>query len=194
MPVSPRARMALAFLAALTAALAAAPPVDIPGWAAALIAAAAAGFAAIGLVPPGWTLNGDKTRAFRGPARAKDASPGSVDYPRRKHQTRRTSLIVAGLSALMLALGASPASAAYVHLANCRAALTGANGDHDINRFIASNMPMGITGWTWGGGYHRSNTDVLVAVDLWRYGYWIGAATGECWGDDSNISDNIKGP
>lgn len=64
-PTSSAARLALIFLAIVVAAFAAAPPVDLPGWAAALLAALATGFAGIGLVPPTWQVNQDRDRAFK---------------------------------------------------------------------------------------------------------------------------------
>lgn len=48
----PAVRTLLVFLSMVVAALAAAPPTDLPGWAAAVLAALAAGFAGLGLVPP----------------------------------------------------------------------------------------------------------------------------------------------
>jgi hypothetical protein len=53
--LSPVARLVLTFLAAALAALAAIDPVGIPEWAQAIIAAAAAGFAGIGILPPSYT-------------------------------------------------------------------------------------------------------------------------------------------
>lgn len=79
---NPNVRAFLVFLAAATAALAAAPPVDLPGWAAALIAAAAAGFAGLGLLPPSWRVNTNGTRAAK-----RSSDPLSVP-PRPTGQTR----------------------------------------------------------------------------------------------------------
>lgn len=63
--MSTTVRTILIFFAAAIAATAAAPPVDMPGWAAGLIAALAAGFAGIGLLPPNWHLVGDGQRAIK---------------------------------------------------------------------------------------------------------------------------------
>jgi hypothetical protein len=82
---------------------------------------------------------------------------------------------------------------AYVHLANCQRALTGANGDDDIDRFIDSHTPYGIVAWAWDGSYRRSNTDIVVYVSFYNFSRRIGTGGGECWGDDSNISDAFTG-
>jgi len=84
---------------------------------------------------------------------------------------------------------------AYVHVANCEQALIGANGDNDIANWINSHTPYGITSWAWSTPIMRSsNTDVSVPVNLYNgRGYW-GALLGECWGDDSSITDKVWGP
>lgn len=82
---------------------------------------------------------------------------------------------------------------AYVHLLNCQRALTGANGDNDIDRFIYSHTPYGIVAWAWNGSYRRSNTDIVVYVAFYNFSRWVGTGGGECWGDDSNISDAFTG-
>jgi hypothetical protein len=85
------------------------------------------------------------------------------------------------------------AATAYVHLTNCQAALQGANGDNDIAQFIRDHSPYGINHWSWDGSYRRSYTDIIAYIAFWRDGTYIGTAGGNCWGDDSNISDRIQG-
>lgn len=66
MLMSPTLRYVLIFLAAATAALAAADPIGVPPLVQALIGAAAAGFAGLGVLPPSWTVVNDAgTRAIK---------------------------------------------------------------------------------------------------------------------------------
>lgn len=115
-PPSSVARLALIFLAAATAALAAAPPVDLPGWAAGLIAAAAAGFAGLGLIPPSWQVNADRDRAFKKGTRMRqgDHKPSSPPPPPRKRGGSGPR--IAMIAALMLTAWAFTAAPA---LADC---------------------------------------------------------------------------
>jgi hypothetical protein len=106
-------------------------------------------------------------------------------------------LTVAALSASAIALAGpvSAASAAYVHLENCKAALTGANGDNDVYRMKQDFSWVPITEWSWSVPVTRySNTDVTIPINMYRYGHFWGGSLGECWGDDSNISDRIYEP
>jgi hypothetical protein len=114
--MSSTVRTVLVFLAAVTAALAAAPPVDLPGWAAALIAAAAAGFAGLGLLPPSWTQSGTHTAVKRNRPTREQEIGGNV---KRKHELpveRRSSshvkwMIVAAIVGIF-GFAAAPALAA----------------------------------------------------------------------------------
>lgn len=135
-------RTILIFLAAAVAAFAAAPPVDLPGWVAALIAALAAGFAGIGLLPPSWKLVGDGQRAVKksnskppsvgpmGKSKVDDNKVSTISGQSLPHEPRdggrkthfaiaaRWPLVAAAVM-LFLAPAFSPTSAqAYLHVSN----------------------------------------------------------------------------
>lgn len=79
--------------------------------------------------------------------------------------------------------------AGYVHLANCKAALTGANGDNDIQAYLNAN---GYNGWGWSQGYEywrQDNTHLVVFFDVYSGGSFQGGRAAYCMGDDSNIVD-----
>lgn len=93
------------------------------------------------------------------------------------------------------------ASSGYLHLANCRSALWGANGDDDIGSFMSRT---GAIGFDW-RSYNRYAADRL-AVSFWvLYGpgpfngtYWArehwASYFGFCMGSDGNITDKVPDP
>lgn len=128
--MSTTVRTVLVFLAAATAAFAAAPPVDLPGWAAALIAALAAGFAGLGILPPAWVQSGTHTAVKRNrPTRAQEL--GQTDV-KRKHElptklpSGHIKAVRARLAAALIAVAAVfgvlnvTSAQAYIHEANAR--------------------------------------------------------------------------
>lgn len=100
--------------------------------------------------------------------------------------------------ALLFALSASAIVAAksdaYVHQANCKAALAGANGDDDISAWINTHTPYGIYDWSWSSGYSRvADSRFVQYVDMYNGSprRWWGNVAGYCMGDDSNIVDKM---
>lgn len=84
------------------------------------------------------------------------------------------------------------AAGAYVHVANCQWALTGANGDNDVQNSINSHSPYGISSWGWSGSIRHANDDVIVGIDFYNSNGYLGTAGGHCWGSDANITDRVE--
>lgn len=118
---------------------------------------------------------------------------GAATQPPTASSTRLPYVIV--LPAVVPKL-AHASVAGYVHQANCKAALEGANGDNDIQAWINTHTPTGVYAWSWSTGYQRQdNTHFVQFIDLYAGSpmrLW-GNIGGYCLGDDSNIVDKADG-
>jgi hypothetical protein len=178
--MSPTVRTILVFLAAATAAIAAAPPVDLPGWASALIAAAAAGFAGLGILPPSWVQSGSHTALKRNrPTRAQEIG----DNVKRKHELpvkqRGNSHWMARVSVaggilgvvFWLAFGAN--AFAYLHEDNARNYCRYSQGSAPDNNIRYVEDSMGRPHWdlwtAWYSSTRYGNEDISVAFVLFEY-------------------------
>jgi hypothetical protein len=87
------------------------------------------------------------------------------------------------------------ASAGYVHLANCQAALLGSPGDNDIQAWLSSHTPFYIHHSSWDGYTRYSGDRLVVYVAFWRAdGSWWGTRAGYCMGSDGAITDKFETP
>lgn len=82
-------------------------------------------------------------------------------------------------------------SVAYVHQANCQNALTGANGDNDVARYMGEHAS--IYAWGWQLYVRYSNTRFVQFISFyWRNGVGSSVEAGYCMGDDSSITDSVQ--
>lgn len=80
------------------------------------------------------------------------------------------------------------AASAYVHQAQCKAALTGANGDDDVGSWTAASH----FGWGWSSFYDRvDSTHFIQYVDLYTNAGWWGTYAAYCMGNDAPITSLI---
>lgn len=181
-------RTVLVFLAAATAAFAAAPPVDLPGWAAALIAALAAGFAGLGILPPSWVQSGTHTAVKRNrPTRAQELD-GNV---KRRHElpkmpSNHIKAVRARLAAAILAVAvvagvlsfASPAQA-YIHEDAARSYCISWNNQAAVDNIRYVEDSMVRPHWNiWTASYptvRYGNNDVRVTT---QWHEWLEAWQG----------------
>lgn len=92
------------------------------------------------------------------------------------------------------------ASVAYVHQANCKNALLGANGDNDVWQYILDHPA--ILAWNWHPDppYRIKNTRLVQYLDFYvgptldqPYNHWLVGQPGYCMGDDADITDKLTG-
>jgi hypothetical protein len=112
----------------------------------------------------------------------------------------RRFIVLGAVLAVLIALAGSaamaPKAGAYLHVANCRDALTGGNGDNDLLDWMYAN---GYTNYEVGSGSSRYDDHRLLVAANWYD--WHGGnlnrtykGQGYCLGDDNDIRDRANTP